>query len=96
MTNIPATTCGHNLFPPQQIPAPSQSKVFVEGKPACITGDKTVGHTEVKPNPAYDPPSPVNGSTSKVFVTGVKAIQIGDKINCGDSVASGSSKVFIN
>ncbi|AUV63288.1 hypothetical protein Sf25_gp7 [Shigella phage Sf25] len=33
--------------------------------------------------------------TSKVYVTGKKAVQMADPISCGDTVAQASSKVFI-
>ena len=34
-------------------------------------------------------------STSKIFVNGKPVVQIGDSTACGDTIADGSSNVFI-
>lgn len=88
-----ARTTGHEQFPPTIINA-SQSKVFVEGIPVLVEGDSIIPHTRtVKP---YDTHGGTTvASTPKVFVTGKKAIQMADRISCGDTVAMASPKVYI-
>lgn len=88
-----SVTTGHATYPPTTLIA-TQTKVLVEGIPACIEGNLIVPHTNtVKP---YDTHSgAVIADTSKVYITGVKAAQIGDSIGCGDMIAQASSKVSI-
>lgn len=87
-------TTGHGNFPPTVVNA-TQSKVFVTGIAALVTGDQITPHTRT--SEPYDTHSgSVEGSTGKVFISGKKAIQIADSVTCGDTVSQGSSKVFIN
>lgn len=88
-----ARTTGHGNFPPTDINA-TQGKVFVEGIAVLVEGDPITPHTRTtKP---YDTHGGTTvASTPKVYVTGKKAIQMADRISCGDTVAMASSKVFI-
>lgn len=88
-----ARTTGHSNFPPTIINA-SQSKVFVDGIAVLVQGDKITPHTRTsEPHDTHD--GEAIASTSKVFVVGKPAIQMGDRISCGDTVAQSSSKTFI-
>lgn len=88
-----AKTTGHSNYPPTVINA-TQSKVFVEGIPVLVEGDPITPHT--KTTKPYDTHGGTTiASTPKVFVTGKKAIQMADRISCGDTVAMASPKVFI-
>ena len=88
-----ARTTGHSTYPPTIINA-TQSKVFVEGIPVLVEGDPIVPHRNtVEPHDTHG--GECVAGTSKVFVTGKKAVQMGDRISCGDTVAFSSSKVFI-
>ena len=82
-----ALTTGHGKYKPTQINS-SQTKVFVEGKPALVAGDIANDH-------GHSPPGVCIASTTKVFIGGIPAIGIGDSLTDGDYVAQGSSKVFI-
>ena len=77
-------TAGHEAWPPTVVNA-TQSKVFTGG----ITE-----HTEIK-KPYETHGGVTQPRTSKVYVTGKKAVQMADPISCGDTVAQASSKVFI-
>lgn len=88
-----SVTTGHETYPPTTLIA-TQTKVIIEGIPACVEGDTIVVHTNTVP--PYDRHSgAVIANTSKVYITGIKAAQIGDSISCGDMIAQASSKVII-
>jgi uncharacterized Zn-binding protein involved in type VI secretion len=86
-------TAGHDAYPPTEVNA-TQSKVFTGGIAVLVEGDPITPHTKtVKP---YDTHGGVTvPRTSKVYVTGKKAVQMADPISCGDTVAQSSNKVFI-
>lgn len=86
-------TTGHQAWPPTDIHA-SQGKVFTGGIAVLVAGDQITPHTEIK-KPYETHGGSTNPRTSKVFVTGKKAVQMADPISCGDTVAQGSNKVFI-
>lgn len=86
-------TSGHGAFPPTVVNS-TQSKVFVEGITALVEGDQITPHTRiVKPYDTHG--GTVQPKTNKVFISGKKAVQISDKISCGDTVAQSSHKVYI-
>ncbi|QQG32243.1 hypothetical protein CkP1_0168 [Citrobacter phage CkP1] len=88
-----AITSGHDAFPPTNVIA-TQSKVFTGGIQVLIEGDSIIPHTRtVKPHDTHG--GVTQPRTSKVYVTGKKAVQMADPISCGDTVAESSSKVFI-
>lgn len=88
-----AMTTGHSNYPPTIIHA-TQSKVFVENIAVLVEGDPITEHTKTtEPHDTHG--GKTVASTSKVFVTGKKAIQMADRITCGDTVAQSSSKVYI-
>lgn len=86
-------TAGHEAWPPTIINA-SQSKVFTGGIAVLVDGDQIAPHTEIK-KPYETHGGNCQPRTSKVYVTGKKAVQMADPISCGDTVAQSSSKVFI-
>lgn len=86
-------TTGHEAWPPTVINA-SQSKVFTGGIPVLVAGDQIAPHTEIK-KPYETHGGVTEPRTSKVYVTGKKAVQMADPISCGDTVSQASSKVFI-
>lgn len=88
-----ALTAGHDAYPPTILNA-TQGKVFVEGIPALVEGDQITPHTKMtKPYDTHG--GEVQGTTSKVFIGGKKAIMMADPVSCGDTVAQSSSKVFL-
>lgn len=88
-----AITTGHGQFPPTTIIA-TQSKVFVDGKAVCREDDPIVPHTRT--TMPYDTHSGVIvPKTTKVYIMGKKAAQIGDAISCGDTIAEASGKTFL-
>lgn len=88
-----ALTTGHSNYPPTVVHA-TQAKVFVDGIPVLREGDPITEHTKT-----IDPYDTHGGtavaSTAKVFVMGKRAIQMADRISCGDTVAVASPKVYI-
>jgi len=88
-----AMTSGHATYPPSIIKS-SQSKVYVVGIPALVDGDQMVPHTNtVKPYDTHG--GQAQATTSKIYITGKKAVQMADPVSCGDTVAQASPKVFI-
>ncbi|BAQ23123.1 conserved hypothetical protein [Edwardsiella phage PEi26] len=87
-------TAGHSSYPPTQVNA-TQGKVFTGGITVLVDGDQITPHT--KTSKPYDTHGgSIQPRTSKVYVTGKKAVQMADPISCGDTVAQSSSKVFIH
>lgn len=86
-------TAGHEAWPPTVINA-TQGKVFTGGIPVLVDGDSITPHTEIK-KPYETHGGVTQPRTSKVYVTGKKAVQMADPISCGDTVAQASAKVFI-
>lgn len=87
-------TAGHSSYPPTEVNA-TQGKVFTGGIQVLVDGDQITPHT--KRSKPYDTHGgSVQPRTSKVYVTGKKAVQMADPISCGDTVAQSSSKVFIH
>lgn len=86
-------TAGHEAWPPTQVNA-TQGKVFTGGIPVLVDGDQITPHTEIK-EPYETHGGSVQPRTSKVYVTGKKAVQMADPISCGDTVSQSSGKVFI-
>lgn len=80
-------TTGHGPYPPTQVNA-SQSKVFAESKAVVINNDLANNH-------GHTPVGMVIASSSTVFIGGIPAAQVGDSLTDGDTIAQGSSKVFI-
>lgn len=88
-----ALTSGHSAYPPTKLIS-TQSKVFVDGIPVVVEGDKIVPHTKtVDPHDTHD--GVIQPRTNKVFVDGKKAGQMADPISCGDTVSQSSNKTFI-
>ena len=86
-------TSGHDAYPPTEVNS-TQSKVFTGGIPVLVDGDQITPHTKtIKPYDTHG--GAVQPRTSKVFVTGKKAVQMADPISCGDTVSQSSYKVFI-
>ncbi len=86
-----ATTAGHDNFPPTTSISGSPD-VFVNGGSAINVGSPFVIHCNSVP--VCHQPTASEGS-STVFINGQAACRIGDALDCGDSLATGSSNVFI-
>ena len=85
---------GHECFPPRNSTQGSPD-VFVNSKPAHREGDSWASHTCTHPDVPHGSHSGVLASGSKtVYVNGRQLGRIGDPIDCGSSVATGSSNVF--
>jgi uncharacterized Zn-binding protein involved in type VI secretion len=66
---------------------------MIDGIPAHCVGDSWAVHCDPKPS-CHD--GTLSGGSGKVFVGGKALGRVGDPVNCGSSVATGSSKVFAN
>lgn len=84
-----ATTSGHAGFPPTTS-SQSSSKVLVGGQPVILHG-----HTfETHCNSSCHVGTAIAGS-SKVIIDGKALCMTGDKLSCGDTIISGSSKLTL-
>lgn len=90
VTRLGDMCTGHGAFPPR--PSTSGSgNVFVNGIPVHRKGDSWASHCNSRPS--------CHGGTlasgsSTVFANGKDIGRIGDPVDCGSSVATGSSNVF--
>lgn len=80
-----ARTTGHGKSPPTTVIA-TQTKVFVQGQAVVCAGDPIVPHGH---------PGVTIPTQSKLFIQGRPVILIGDKTTCGDTIAQGSSILFV-
>lgn len=83
---------GHGDFPPRPSTSGS-SKVFIDGIQAHCVGDSWDTHCNSSPSCHS---GSLSGGSSKVFVSGKALGRVGDPVDCGSTVDSGSSKVFAN
>jgi uncharacterized Zn-binding protein involved in type VI secretion len=90
ISKIGDTTTGHAGFPPQNI-LTGKSKVLINGIPVATIGDALSTHC----NPSSCHSSVVATGSTKVFVSGVPVAGIGDATSCGDTIATGSTKVLM-
>lgn len=79
----------------------TNSKVFVEGKPASVQGDKMISHPDGLPcevAPVFHAPA-TSLCAQKVTIGGKHVVRVGSKFNKGTpfdhTVSTGSGKVFI-
>jgi uncharacterized Zn-binding protein involved in type VI secretion len=86
-----ATTSGHANWPPTTSVTGSPN-VFVNGGNAINVGSPFVLHCNTS-GVCHAPTA--SGGSGTVFINGQPACRIGDALDCGDSLASGSSNVFI-
>lgn len=84
-----ATTSGHNGFPPTQSLS-GNSKLLVEGMPTIMHGTPFAVHC----NSSCHSGSAIS-STSKLTIGGVAVCVSGDKLSCGDTIVSRSSKLVL-
>ena len=85
---------GHECFPPRSSTQGSPN-VFVNGKPAHREDDSWASHTCTHPDVPHGSHAGVLASGSKtVYVNGRQLGRTGDPVDCGSSVATGSSNVF--
>lgn len=83
---------GHGLFPPRNSVAGSPN-VFVNGIAAHRVSDGWAVHCD--PTPVCHAGALAAGSPT-VFCNGKPLGRIGDPVNCGSKVATGSPNVFAN
>ena len=81
---------GHGAFPPRTSTSAS-SNVFINGIGAHRKGDSWSVHCD--PSPSCHAGALADGSAT-VFVNGLPLGRIGDPVDCGSSVATGSPNVF--
>lgn len=81
---------GHGCFPPRQTPSGS-SDVFVEGIGSHRLGDYWLPHCC---SGSCHSGTTISASTS-VFVNGIPKARVGDTIDCGSTVMTGASTVFV-
>lgn len=87
--NDPCT--GHGCFPPRNN-ASASSDVLVNGKGVHREGDDWAAHCC---GPSCHSGKTAQGSPN-VFTNGKAKARIGDPVDCGSAIASGSSNVFLN
>lgn len=92
-TRVNDNSTGHpHCFPARPVIQGSPN-VFCNGRNSIRVGDAWAVHG------ACPDHSPHGGSSSSgsgtVYINGKAAVRIGDAISCGDTVAEGSSNVFI-
>ena len=91
VANLASITLGH---PPSANPhgpfsaVSGSPSVFVEGSPALRKGDPFPPHS-----PSFVPNARLVGGSSTVFADGLPLGRKGDRLDCGDSLAKGSSTV---
>ena len=85
---------GHECFPPRSSTSGSDN-VYINGIPAHRKGDSWSVHTCTHPKVPHGTHSGVlKSGSSTVFANGKQLGRVGDSIDCGSSVASGSNNVF--
>ena len=90
VTSLGDMGSGHGGFPPR--PSTSASgDVFVNGIAVHRQGDSWAVHCD--PSPSCHAGTLAAGS-STVFVNGKQIGRVGDPVDCGSSVATGSGNVF--
>lgn len=87
-----ATTAGHSGFPPTTSTS-FESKLIVGGMPVVVDGSSFAEHC--KQNEGCHP-SVAIASSSKVIVNGKALCLQGDSTSCGDTIASGNSKLVVS
>lgn len=80
---------GHDGYPPRPAVQASDN-VFINNKGAVRLGDKWAVHCR---RSCHDGVSYTGSNV--VFINNRAAVRIGDKISCGDTVAQGSTNVYI-
>lgn len=81
---------GHGGFPPRASTSAS-GDVFVNGVAVHRKGDSWAVHCDSTPS-CHD--GKLAEGSSTVFVNGLPIGRVGDPIDCGSTVASGSDNVF--
>lgn len=89
VARITDMSTGHGCFPPQTTSSGSNN-VAVDGLGVHRRTDSWPVHCCITCHP-----STTVGSSSTVFINGLGAARIQDFINCGESIMTGSSTVFI-
>lgn len=82
---------GHDDCAPTALVTASPD-VFINGKAAGRQGDSYSPHG-CKVHPSHS--GVISGGSDTVFINGKPAARIGDAVNCGGTVAEGSSDVWI-
>lgn len=83
---------GHDCWPPTTLVSGS-SNVMANGVPVALIGSKWKPHTrKCKPKKTHTEVC-VSGSSS-VYVNGKPMCRVGDKLQHGDTIASGSGNVY--
>ncbi len=88
ITRLGDTCTGHGSFPPRAS-IEASTDVIVNGKGAVREGDAWAVHCSGKSCHGGS----VSAGSSSVFVNGIPVARIGDPLDCGSSVATGSGNV---
>lgn len=85
---------GHECFPPRACIAGSPD-VFVNGRNAHRQTDAWASHCCTHPDQPHGCHASILSSGSgSVYVNGLQLARIGDPVECGSSVATGSGNVY--
>jgi uncharacterized Zn-binding protein involved in type VI secretion len=85
---------GHPCSPTSSIATTLQSKVFIQGLLAAVTGSVIAPHTILVGKFCVPHAAVTNTGSSKVFFGGIPANRIGDSADFG-CIIQGASKVLI-
>jgi uncharacterized Zn-binding protein involved in type VI secretion len=84
---------GHDCYPPRPSISAS-SDTFIDGIPALRVGDKYEQHCcTTLPSSCHEGTVIVGSGTT--FINGMAAARVGDALDCGSTIAVGSSSTFI-
>ena len=83
---------GHGCFPPTTCTGANSSKTYINGILVQVLGSSYAPHTC---GPDTHSGIVSSSGSSNTFIEGFAAVRIGDALNCGDAVATGSSDTFI-
>ena len=92
-TRLGDMSTGHPHCYPATPAVEASTDVFVNGKGLVRIGDTWASHGACSDHSPHSGSS--SGGSATVFINGKGAVRIGDDISCGDTVAEGSSSVFI-
>ena len=84
-----ATTKGHDGFPPTTSVGGSDY-ITIDGKPVIVEGTRFVQHC----NNSCHTPVAIEGS-DYISIDGIAVCEIGNLLDCGDRIATGSDFVTI-
>lgn len=88
-----AARTGDPTSHPGVVGPPGVPNVFIEGRPAAVTGD--LHNCAMPPNAGPHPPNPFPVGSVTVRIGGRGALRVGDTSACGGSITAGAATVMI-